>query len=64
MSANEKVIKEGILYKRGYFSRYNNKYHTALDDMFLKCVKLGKTKKFQIDLSDQVVALPDKKSKK
>ena len=63
-SVNEKVIKEGVLYKKGIFNRYNNKYHTTLDDVYLKCVKLGKTKNYTIDLSDAIQVQPDKKSKK
>ena len=53
-SVNEKVIKEGVLYKKGIFNRYNNKYHTTLDDVYLKCGKLGKTKNYTIDLSDAI----------
>ena len=61
---NDKLIKEGILFKRGYFNRYNNKYQTLLDEISLKCIKVGKTKNFTIELTDQVEVVADKKSKK
>lgn len=31
-----KISKEGFMFKKGYFSRFNSKYHMVIEDFYIK----------------------------
>lgn len=52
-----KFLKQGFVWKRGAFKRYNTKYHMCVEESYIRYGKIAKNKIHCIDLRQDAASI-------